>query len=268
MMTETSNYTTILHVTDTHILSTPDTTLLGVNTAYYFREVIKHAFNQCHFDLILLTGDLAQDPCTASYEYIRDTLAAYDTPCICLPGNHDDYGIMQQIFSTDSIHCRKQVLLGNWQLICLNSQIPGATGGYLSNGELLFLEQCLAGNPNHYALIAVHHHCLETQSIWMDTMIIENREQLFATISQHPQVKAIVHGHIHQRVESTVASVQILGTPATCFQFKPQSKEFAVDEAASPGYRIIRLYTNGQIKSEVVSLPGPLSGLQINMQGY
>jgi Icc protein len=265
---EASNYTTILHVTDTHILSTPDTTLLGVNTAYYFREVIRHAFNRCHFDLILHTGDLAQDPCTASYEYIRDILGAYNTPCVCLPGNHDDYGIMQQVFSTADIHCRKQVLLGNWQLICLNSQIPGATGGYLSNEELLFLEQCLVDKSSHYALIAVHHHCLETQSTWMDSMIIENREQLFAIISQYLQVKAIAYGHIHQRVDTTVASVQILGTPATCFQFKPLSEKFAVDETATPGYRIIRLYTDGQIKSEVVSLSEPLHGLQMNMYGY
>jgi 3',5'-cyclic-AMP phosphodiesterase len=174
---------------------------------------------------------------------------------------------MQQVFNTDSINCRKQILFNNWQLISLNSQIIGATGGYLSHEELVFLDECLAKYPKHYALLALHHHCLETQSIWMDTMIVANRQQLFATISSYPQVKAIVHGHIHQTLEAKVGTVQLWGTPSTCFQFKPKAKEFDLDDT-SPGYRIIRLYDDGQIESEVIRLAEPLAGLQIHTHGY
>jgi 3',5'-cyclic-AMP phosphodiesterase len=250
-----------------HIRASLEATLLGVNTAQYFQKVIQHAFANHNFDLVLITGDLAQDPCPASYEFIRTQLAAYNTPCICLPGNHDDYDMMQQAFNTDAINCRKQVLLNNWQLISLNSQIIGANGGYLSDEELAFLDACLTEKPNHYALIAAHHHCLETQSTWMDTMMIENRYGLFTVIDKHPQVQAIVYGHIHQRMETQKASVQVLATPSTCFQFKPKAKEFALDDS-SPGYRIIELYADGHIESDVVRLSEPLSGLQMNMHGY
>ena len=226
--------TSILQITDMHILPGPDETLLGIDTEHYFHAILEHAFaNNHHFDLILVTGDLAQDPCPASYQRILNSLEAYNTPCICLPGNHDDYELMQQILNTSLVNCRKQIFLENWQLICLNSQIPDAPGGRLSKQELLFLEDCLISNPNHHALIAVHHHCLETNSPWMDTMMIENSLELLAIINKHPQVKAITTGHIHQVMDIAPASVRVLGTPSTCFQFKPESKTFSLDTTAS-----------------------------------
>ena len=258
----------ILQITDLHIMPGLDETFLGINTEYYFHAILELAFAESqHFDLILLTGDLAQDPCLASYQRILNCLEAYKTPCICLPGNHDDYELMQQVFNTELTSCRKQMLFGNWQLICLNSQIPGAPGGRLSKQELLFLEDCLTGNLNHHALIAVHHHCLETKSAWMDTMMIENSQELLEIIKQHPQAKAITNGHIHQVMDITIGGVRILGTPSTCFQFTPESKIFSLDKSA-PGYRWLKLYTDGWIESGITRLSEQLIGLQTDTQGY
>jgi Icc protein len=258
----------ILQITDLHIMPGLDETFLGINTEYYFHAILELAFAENHhFDLILLTGDLAQNPCPAGYQRILNSLEVYNTPCICVPGNHDDYQLMQQVFNTGRVNCRKQVLLGNWQLICLNSQIPGAPGGRLSKQELLFLEDCLLGNPNHHALIAVHHHGLKTKSAWMDTMMIENSGELWAIIKQYPQTKAITTGHIHQAMDITIGGVRVLGTPSTCFQFKPESKDFSLDTTA-PGYRLIKLYADGRIESGIIRLSEQLSGLQIDTQGY
>ena len=258
----------LLQITDLHILPDLDQSFLGINTEHYFSAVLELAFAENpHYDLILVTGDLAQHPCAASYQRILNTLEAYKTPCICLPGNHDDYELMQQIFNTNLVSCRKQHLFENWQLICLNSQIPGAPGGRLSKQELLFLEDCLINHPYHHALIAVHHHCLETNSAWMDTMMIENSRDLWAIIDHYPEVKAVTTGHIHQIMDSAVGTVRVLGSPSTCFQFKPESKGFSLDTAA-PGYRRMNLSAEGQIESAVIRLSEPLSGLQLDTPGY
>jgi len=258
----------ILQITDTHILSNPKDTLLGVNTNHYFHAVLDLAFaEKRHFDLILLTGDLAQEPCESSYRQILDSLLPYQIPCICLPGNHDDYALMQQILDSGTVSCRKQLIWGGWQLICLNSQIPGSPGGHLPDQELAFLEQCLTEKPECHALIAVHHHCLETYSAWMDTMMIENSETLFSIIHNFPQVKAITTGHIHQLMDRQMNAVRVFGTPSTCFQFTPLSRGFSVDNT-TPGYRVFELYADGRIESNVIRLPGLLTGLQINSQGY
>ncbi|MDP1665917.1 MAG: 3',5'-cyclic-AMP phosphodiesterase [Methylobacter sp.] len=267
-MTNNPACISILQLSDLHILAEPEDKMLGINTEHYFHACLEQAFTENrHFDLILLTGDLAQDPCLASYQRILNSLEVYGTPCICLPGNHDDYKFMQQIFNTDRINCRKQVKLGNWQLISLNSQIPGKPGGRLSNEELAFLENCLTENPDRHALVAVHHHFLETKSPWMDTMIIENSRELLAIIDKYPQVKVITTGHIHQVMDIKTAALRVLGVPSTCFQFAPETLEFSVSDAA-PGYRLIELYADGRVESEVVRLPEPLTELRANAHGY
>lgn len=258
---------TILQVSDLHIGATTDATLQGVNTAFYFQKVLAHAFSQHAIDYVVLTGDLAQTPCYSSYHHIKGYLAPYHVPCFCLPGNHDDYAIMEQIFIGEYFSCQKQIILENWQIICLNSQLIGSAKGYLASEELSFLEACLSAQPRHHALIAMHHHCLPTHSHWLDTMMISNNQQLFTITHRFPQAKAIIYGHIHQNAENKLGTMMVWGTPSTCFQFKPHSPGFALDSTSS-GYRIVQLYNTGEVISNVFYLPEPLLGLQLDAGGY
>ncbi len=258
----------ILQLTDTHIMASSEATLLGVNTTHYFNAVLEAAIHSGRkFDLCLVTGDIAQDPCIASYQYILNKLQSLNIPCICLPGNHDELDIMHQVLSTEMVNCRKQLFLGNWQIVCLSSQLPNSADGYLSDEELSFLERCLGDHPDYFALVAVHHHCIPSGSSWMDTMMIENTQALFDIINRHPNTKAIINGHIHQAMDIEMHSYRVLTTPSTCFQFKPLSEHFSLDDT-SPGYRWISLYDDGHIDTGVVRIPGKITGLRTNTEGY
>jgi Icc protein len=258
----------VLQITDLHIQPGLHDTFLGINTEYYFNAILDFAFTNAHpIDLIIVTGDLAQDPCPASYLRILKSLESYNTPSICIPGNHDDYALMQQIFCTDKVNCQRHISIDNWQLICLNSQIQDSPNGYLPEQELLFLEDCLSNTPDQHTLIAVHHHCLMTDSAWLDTMIIKNRIDFLSILRKYPQVKAITTGHIHQSKETITDGILVLGSPSTCFQFKPHSKEFSLD-TTQPGYRMINLCTDGHIESSITLYPEPLHGLQIHTRSY
>ncbi len=265
---ESPHKLSILQISDLHILPNPKQTMLGIDTEYYFHRVLEHAFcSGFQFDLILVTGDLTQHPLRTSYQRILNGLDAYDVPCVCLPGNHDDYALMQQVFNTDKINCSKQIVFKDWQLICLNSQIENSPDGELGRQELDFLEAGLTSHPNQHALIATHHHCLPTGSAWLDTMMIKDSTALFARIASYPQIKAIVNGHIHQIMDSTVNKIRILAAPSTCFQFKPNSEKFCV-EPTPPGYRVLQLYDNGAIESEVFRLSETLMELDFSNNGY
>jgi len=63
----------------------------------------------------------------------------------------------------------------------------------------------------------------------MDTMMIENNQELLAISKQYPQTKVITTGHIHQTMDVTTGSVRVLGMPSTCFQFKPESTTLSLD---------------------------------------
>jgi 3',5'-cyclic-AMP phosphodiesterase len=267
-MLNSSDGISLLHITDTHIMASPEETLLGVNTAYYLDSVLANVINSGRkFDFCLVTGDIAQNPCEDSYRFILKKLQLLNIPCICLPGNHDELDIMLKVLSAKQVNCCKQLVMGKWQILCLNSQLQNSAAGYLSEQELKFLEQCLSANPKLMALIAVHHHCVHSGSSWMDTMMIENAKALFDIIDRYPNAKAVINGHIHQAMDLEMTSCRVLTTPSTCFQFKPLSEHFNLDDT-SPGYRWINLYNNGHIDTDVVRIPEKIMGLRTNTEGY
>lgn len=258
----------LLQLTDLHVTPHAGELMLGIDTEAYFQQTLKHAREQHgHFDLILLTGDLAQNPCADSYQRIHRHLSQYDTRCLCLPGNHDDFGLMQAYLNAGKISCDKQLVLGGWLILMLNSQKIDSPVGVLADEELAFLEQTLQARAGLPTLIAVHHHCIASGSPWLDTMQIENSAAFLTIIKQYPQVKAVTCGHVHQTFTAQAAQAALLATPASCFQFTPHSSEFSIDDAP-PGYRVFQLYGDGRWHSEVFRLPIKMTGLDRKAHEY
>ncbi|NOT83578.1 MAG: 3',5'-cyclic-AMP phosphodiesterase [Methylococcaceae bacterium] len=259
---------TVLQLTDTHFLAEAGQKMLGIDTEYYFVQVLGQALadNQ-QVDLIILSGDLAQDPCPGSYQRLQQHLAKISVPVLCLPGNHDDFELMQTLLNVNNSSCAKQHLFEHWQIICLNSQIPDEPGGYLAASELTLLKQALEDYPQHHALIAMHHHCVPTNSMWMDTMLIGNSVDFLTILQNYHQAKVIITGHIHQELTQQIQHLQILSAPSTCFQFTPNSRNFSIDKTA-PGYRKLLLYPDGSLISSVSRLPITLNELNLDGRGY
>ena len=242
---------TILQFSDLHILTDPESTLSKVNTETSFKQLLQQAVKtHQQIDLLLITGDLAQHPYLSTYQRINNILDHYQIPTICLAGNHDNFTLMQQCFNNSKINCHKNKQFDHWQIISLNSQKINSQGGYLAQSELDYLSNQLEKNTSLNTLIAMHHHPIKINSPWMDTMMIENNAELFLLLEQYPQVKAIIFGHIHQEFEYKEQGIQLLGTPSSCFQFKPYSSQFSLDDNEA-GYRYLKLYSNGKVTSKI-----------------
>ena len=258
----------ILQISDLHILPDATGTLMGVNTDACFRKVLKEAHaDHGQFDLIIVTGDLAQNPSPAGYLRIMQTLQIYQTPTLCLPGNHDDFAMMQTILNSGGISCSKHLQMLDWQIICLNSQKPDSPVGLLSAAELLFLECCLDEQPETPTLIALHHPCVSSGSPWLDSMQLTNSAELLELLSRHKQVKAVTFGHVHQEIACRSHDIALYSVPATCFQFLPQSSQFSLENSA-PGYRLFELFADGSLKSACYRLPNPPAGLRLDLSSY
>lgn len=258
----------ILQLSDLHILPAADDTMLGIATEFYFARVLSEAHQQHgRFDLIILSGDLAQDPCPASYQRILQHLHPYQTPTLCLPGNHDDAQLMQGILQDDWVSCAKHLLVGGWHFIALNSQKLGSPVGYLIADELILLRQLLAEHPDIPTLVAVHHPCVASGSVWLDTMQIENSAEFLAILAEYPQVKAVTCGHVHQELATERHGIKIFAAPASCFQFTPLSSEFSIADT-SPGYRIFQLFADGRLASSCHRITDSLDKLDREAHGY
>ncbi len=258
----------IVQISDTHILSQADKSLLGVNTEESFLAVVELVKQQAFPpDLIVLTGDLAQEPGINAYSRLKLMLTDLKVPCVCLPGNHDEGLLMVQHLHSNNIYCVTQVLAGNWQLICLDSSLEGSEGGHLSEETLQLLSTYLQQHSQKPTLVFLHHHPILIGSHWLDTMAIDNADQFFKILNKHPQVSGIAFGHIHQIVDTRYQNVRILGAPSSCFQFKPNCDDFVLDNKP-PGYREITLYPNGQIETSVSRIANLPPGLDFSSPGY
>ena len=202
-------------------------------------------------DLLALTGDVVQDDTREAYEHLSTLLAPLGVPVLCVPGNHDQPHIMRQTLTAPRFEYCAALERGNWLIVGLDSYVPGQAGGRVSDLELERLSASVAASDAEHTLVCLHHPPVDVGSRWLDSVGLENAQELLGVLQNTAGIRALIFGHVHQAVETTRGSVTILGTPSTCRQFLPGSDEFAVDDLP-PAYRRIELHSDGELRSELV----------------
>lgn len=240
----------IVQITDLHLKATPGSRLWGADvdaglSAVLARIQEKHPAP----DFILATGDLVGDDPDA-YDRLRELLKPLGVPVYCLPGNHDFPAVMGQVLRGGPVRKERYLVAGNWQFVLLDSSFPGTPDGHLAYGELALLDTVLVTHPELHTLVCLHHNPVPTDTPWLDTMTVGNGEALFAVLDRYPQVRAVAWGHIHGEFDARRGSVRLLGTPATCMQFKPKVPEPQVDDLP-PGYRWFEFHPDGGLETGV-----------------
>ncbi len=236
----------LLHITDIHFPDRPGDLLYGKDCERSCRLVLEQAFGRyARFDLIAVTGDLANDPTGPMvYRRLSALLSNYGVELICLPGNHDHVDWLRS-----ALPCPQRFTLPGWDLLCLNSQIPGSPAGNVAESEMTWLEQELAQASDNQRLILVHHNPAPTGTPWLDTMTLANGKRLLQ-LAAASSVKAVLHGHIHHAIDQTIDGIRILATPSTCVQFLPGSKQFSLDDKP-PAYRVLTLSASGEMTTRL-----------------
>lgn len=259
----------LVQLTDTHLFAPSNGSLLSINTEDSFRAVVDGIVNQGYeYEAILATGDISQDHSAESYQKFEAGIQPLEKPCYWLPGNHDYKPNMGSVIPSAQIQCVEHVLLGeHWQMILLDSQVVGVPHGRLSDQQLDLLEQKLAEHPQKHTLVLLHHHPLLVGSAWLDQHCLKDADQFWDVVSQHNNVRGVLCGHVHQDMNREHLGVQVMATPSTCVQFKPNSDDFALD-TLSPGWRELELKPNGEIATEVRRLERGAFAPDFNAEGY
>lgn len=230
-------------------------------------------------NFLLLTGDLVNNGDKDGYAWLFDTLTQTKLPFVCLAGNHDvtlEIGHelpyeQRQFFPLDKderlvSHARFD-LPNNFQLVCLDSAVSGKEFGRLSPESLAWLDDTLHTHQRP-TIIALHHPPITIGSAWIDALRLQNGDELFAILQNHPHAHTVLTGHVHQAHTLHHAHVQILTAPAVSRQFLPFADEFALDDnptTGQAGFRLITLpnttfFDNPpHVNSQVIRLPSPPS---------
>ena len=108
-MTENDNQRAlrVLQLTDPHLMSDPGGELLGVNTRDSLDAVIAQAVrDHGDADLILATGDIAQDASEDAYRLFGEKLKACPCGSAWIAGNHDDSPLLNRIAAESNASAR------------------------------------------------------------------------------------------------------------------------------------------------------------------
>lgn len=259
----------VIQVTDSHLFAEEDGRLLGMNTRRSLHMVLDLIRErEPAYDILLATGDLSQDHSEASYRAFLEAANSARAPeMYWYPGNHDDVPMLRKVLGDDSPVLSSVVRRGNWQLVLLDSTIPGKVPGNLGGDQLSLLEEALAGGAKLHTLVCFHHQPVPIGCKWLDTQKIGDAPALFELLDRHSNVRGLLWGHVHQEFDELRNGVRLLSTPSTCVQFAPGSEDFAVGDDP-PGYRWLELLPDGSIETGVARVPPFDFEIDYSVKGY
>jgi Icc protein len=258
---------TLVQITDPHLHANPEGTLLGMNTESSLKLIVKRIQEEvADIDLIIATGDIAQDSSVGAYENFVSFLSPLKTPMRWIPGNHDSRENMATV-AKGTDYANPITELGDWVVVMLDSIVPKKVYGTLGQDQLDILKNALDTYTDKHILICFHHHPVSMNSQWIDKIGVKNSDQLQQLIAPYTNIKAIVCGHVHQESDHIVNGFRYISTPSTCVQFLPKSEDFGID-STGPGYRRLTLMPDGTIETNVSRIEGVDFKIDYTQTGY
>lgn len=249
----------ILQLTDLHVFAEPQMRLKGIPTRELLQDVVETVCrDEAPFALIVVTGDHTHDEQRASYQAVRDILEPFLPRLRQVPGNHDDRGLLRDVFADripqqsppDCITFSQP--LGDWQCIGLDTHVPGQVSGDLSAAQLRWLQAELDATAAGGVILFMHHPPVDLDSPWMDRIGLAGKERIQDLIHQDERIRLAVCGHVHHASESRVGQARVVTTPSTGIQFSPEG-ETPNFVPGPPGYRVIEI-DGPQVRTDVTCL--------------
>lgn len=247
----TSRPVRIIQISDIHLFEDPKNELLMVNTEESFQAILDLIkAGKKPIDFIIVSGDLSQDASEKAYRRLAEMVENFKVPVYWIPGNHDDSTLMSSVYPYKNMKNDKHIILPHWQLILLDSHIPGAVKGKLNPTQLKFLSDCLQSNTKIPAVVFLHHQPVHINTGWLDPLGLTNPDDFWNVLKNFKHVQTIFFAHIHQEFIGKFHGIPCYALPSTCIQFKPNVVKFALDDIP-PGYRWIELYDDGRIQTGI-----------------
>lgn len=200
-------------------------------------------------DLAIHTGDITDDPSIESYQVARTLLAGADVPLMVTPGNHDDPELVEQAFGDRAALTARAADLGGWRIILVSSWDEGRHSGSFTDAALAALDELL--DVDGPVLIGTHH---PPPSPCSHPDCINHRgAEFLSTIDDHPNVKAVVAGHLHLADRIERRGVLHLVTPSSALQLRHvHPLEDNNSEPTPAGARLLDLDPDGSVRTELI----------------
>ncbi len=231
------------------------------DTGDTFAAVAAHAMAEPP-DMVVVTGDIANQGNPAEYEMAGAALADLGVPVYCLPGNHDSVDSLHAHLPRPGITVQPTLRVRDWLFLFGDSNAGGVTfderrgwidtpdrihkaKGSLTSHELSWLERQLDAASADHAMLWIHHP--PGSAKYFEEPGYD--DQIRGLAEGAPGLRAVAAGHAH-----TGITVQIGPIPSQLCPSTGLSVDFEAMTLMPPGYRRFAFWPDGRIDTELVWL--------------
>ncbi len=169
-------------------------------------------------DVLVITGDIASS--ADGHRAVRDALETTGIPYFAIVGNHDSRDSLAEVFGYEPAPGRfVQYVVDDFELriLALDSKRDDHGDGLLCAERLAWLEHELTNVPDKPTILLLHHPPMRTGLWWSDGPGLGGSAQLEGIVRGHPQVLALLCGHVHSAASTMWANTMVQAAPATCW---------------------------------------------------
>ena len=247
-----------IHLSDTHLLETPEEDTRGVKPYKKLQEAIT-SITQLEYkpNFSIITGDLTDNGSPQGYKQLKQQIARleeHNIPTLLVLGNHDNREHFRQVFTTDSTngpyyYSRE---LNGIRVIVLDSMNPGQDTGCFTGDQLSWLQSVLKESPNQPTIIALHHPVnLASLYLWDKSYGLDQRNRFYKIIDGC-NILSILNGHLHHNQSLVVNGVLHLQATSTYAELCYNDDEYWLRNTL--GYNQV-IHRNNALYAKSITLP-------------
>jgi Icc protein len=234
----------VLQLSDTHLARAPHAEVNGRDPDRRLQQVLSAwAALDERADLVVLSGDNADDGSIEGCRRLRAAVAEIGAPMLAVPGNHDDPAAVADAFGPPT-----PVEVGEWRVVGLDSSRPAQIHGTLDVDGAFRLLDDLDSRPT---LLVLHHPPVSRST--NPVFRLDGAAELLAGLAHRSHVKAVMTGHVHDAFDlEGPGDLALLGCPSTLYAIVHEGDGMEVSGEAPTGARVLRLADDGTWSSSLL----------------
>lgn len=232
---------TVLQISDTHLRAEPHTPRQRDPDESLAASLA--AVDHLRPDLVLLTGDLADDGSVGALRRLGDLVARFDAPVLAVAGNHDDPANVRAVFGEGTT-----AEVGRWRVLGVPTVLPGENHGAVDVVEVARRLDELDGRPT---IITMHHPPRSPSTHpWFRLL---GADELLDAVRSRPHVRALVTGHLHEAFRFHENGLELCGAPSSYYAIKHAGDYYELVRDGLVGTQLLTLGDDGSFACEPVA---------------
>ncbi|MFD1910787.1 phosphodiesterase [Halodurantibacterium flavum] len=239
----------LIQITDLHLVPAGGR-ILGIDPAARLRDCIDD-INAHHADadLVVLTGDLANNGEPGAYDILDAELARLRVPFRLTLGNHDDRAevLARHPGAADGAGFAQSVWDGpGGRVILADTLQTGAVEGHLCAARLSVLDGWMASAPGPVWLF-LHHPPMALGMPALDRVRLDapSRAALLSLAQRHGRIAHIAAGHVHRPSAGQWYGIPVTTLRSTCHQTAFQFEDRFASVPEPPAYAVFVIGDEG-----------------------